>query len=184
MKKLVMILGATLMTVALTACPDKGGGGDKFVSSPTSCFQGNYYYNSATGQYVDRTTGQVVNCNQGYFNGYNNNYLPYNSMFGGQYMQGCESWTGSYYGGQYITAQYVGVNIAGYGPICVRTDYFGSVPGWNSYQNYWGYSGYPNTARFCQYGVNCPTGCYAGAGLSAGAQVGPFWLGGTLAMCY
>lgn len=208
MKRLVMTLVAMLTLVSLTACPDKGGNGDQFVTAENSCF--NYARNMQTGQYYPlpgtnpaypagayppgayppgayppgayppgAVPGQPINCNQGQFANYNGMIVPYNTIYNGQYMTGC-----SIYSTYYPGTIYYPVNIQGYGYVCVKQQYFYSLPGFGAYQQYYG--GFPTYARTCQTGVNCG-GCYGGAGagsVSAGVSTGGFWLGGTLGLCY
>ena len=207
MKRLVMTLGALLTLVSLTACPDKGGNGDKFVTAENSCF--NYAQSVQTGQYYRYPgtpgyggnppgynppgygpgnpagynppgtgyPGQPVNCNQGQFNGM---IAPYNMYNNGMYINGCAAYSTFYPGTVYYP-----VNIQGYGYVCVKQEYFYGLPGMSQWINYYGT--YPTYARSCQVGVNCG-GCYNGAGagsVSAGvSSTGNFWLGGTLGLCF
>lgn len=178
MKKIIFITTLAAMTLgALTGCPGKGGSkGDQFVTSPNSCF--NYtYVQPVQGQnpYYMNQQQQPVNCNPGYYQGYNNYFQPYNQYVNGQYMNGCASWSQVYPGSYYVPMQ-----IVGYGTMCVNTAYYQQLPGFNQY--YSNYGAYPTYAQSCQQGVNCPASCFSAGG--GGAQNGgSYWLGGTLSVC-
>jgi hypothetical protein len=168
MKKVILTLWALATVALLTACPDKGGKGDKFVTSPNSCI--NYHQDPYSGLWYDQYNQQVT-CNQGYFGqGYNNWYQPYNQYSGGQYQTGCSSWSQFYPGNVYVPVQ------VGYTYVCVNVSSFSYAQGYNSSYGYPTYS--------CQWGVNCGQGCFGGGGISGGVSFGPLWLGGTLGLCY
>ncbi len=173
MKRLILAFGAFAALISLTACPGGGGKkGNEFVTSPNSCF--NYTYNHQTGGYVDPRTGQPVQCTPYYFGaGSNGQFMPWNQFQGGQFVNGCETWSNVYPGSFYVP-----MNVMGAGMMCVKVTYFNSVPGWNSWYTMNG--AFPSYAMNCQVGVNCPANCF---GASAGANAGPLWLGGTLALC-
>lgn len=171
MNRLLKLALLASIVQVLTACPGKDGDGngnrDAFVTSANSCL--NYIYNQQYGYYMDNQ-GRRVNCNQGYFNGQNNNFMPYYNYNGSQYQNGCSSW--SMY---FPSAYYVPILVGGQ-YMCVNSSYYSSVPGFNNYYAGYNYA-YPTYAYSCQYGVNCPASC-----LSAG--IGGGWLGGTLALCW
>lgn len=172
MKKLMLSLLAIASVTLLTACPDKGGGGKNHVTTPTSC--NNYVYNQQYGYFMDRT-GKRVNCDQGPYFGQGNYYTPYQNYTGGQYQNGCSIY--NTWGTTYVPMQ-----TQTYGVVCVSTASFYQIPNFNTYYSHYG--SFPSYAMSCQYGVNCPSNCIGGAGVSAGVNLGPIWIGGTLAACF
>jgi hypothetical protein len=126
-----------------------------------SCLSGNYSYNPTTGQYVDNTTGQIVNCT-----GTGTGAIPGNNGYG------CDYWT-NYYRQQGYNVSYVAVNI-GNQLACVRSDIL------YGQQAYGGY-GVPNYGQqnfyTCQYGYNC--GYYGPYGSGYGTGSTCMNLGGT-----
>jgi hypothetical protein len=94
-------------------------------------------YNPVTRQYTNQM-GQPVQCNpSGYFDGYNS--IPYQGMYGGQQINGCQSWTPviQQQYGQY--AQYVPVDLGNGQLICMNAAYLQQrMPNynWNQYAMY------------------------------------------------
>lgn len=153
------IAGMVLMTAFLVACGKTKN--DSNASTPTSTCtrswdgsmrdqQGracgasatynqcaNAYYNGQ--YYIDRTTGQQVNCN--YQNG-----VPQQG-----YGQGCQGWS-QVYPGEY----YVPVDLGGGQLICMNTRYlYQSQPNYFDWNNYYAYYQQPMQYYNPYYGGGC-----------------------------
>ncbi|MBX7231355.1 MAG: hypothetical protein K1X29_04625 [Bdellovibrionales bacterium] len=183
MKKINMFIWSLVMAIFLTTACDNSGSKkststtDSFLTSPQSCFNSRYRYDTVTGYYYDQN-GQRINCDPGYYYGYDNNFAQYNTSQC-QYGTGCDCWSRTY------GVSYVPVYVQGNGYLCVKTSYFSSFgsyyPDFSRLYQYYGY--YPTYAT-----VGGGRNCFGGNGsasLGGGYDFGNgFWLGGQISLCW